>query len=185
MSTAAGQESSDPFIAFAAVIVGAVIVGLTSWLTTRRTLAVDQQLARAARDETRRQAITDRTSAFLAASYHGVLSLRDLALAGLAEKSQVEKDEVWPTVDRVNSALVAVQINDPEDVVRAVEAIDRAMVTLAREAKDLAFTHEEWRARRCELIGELPELAIQAARAHALQLQTGIPSGASTTWMRR
>lgn len=180
MPTAADSGFSEQLVIVLATVVGALIASLIGWLSNRHTVAVDKQLARAARDEARRQAITDRTSTFLAASYHGVLSLRDLALADLAGKQRVEKTEVWPTVDRVNSALVAVQINDPEDVVLAVEAIDAAMVVLAREAKENVFTPEEWRARRKELMAQLPKAAIHAARGHALQLQTGSASEAAT-----
>lgn len=171
MNVSVGSNVAGPLVTLLAAVVGAGIASLVTWLNTRRTVSVDQQLAQAARDETRRQAITDRTSAFLSASYHGVLSLRDLAIAEQAMKQPLEKSEVWPTVDRVNSALVAVQINDPEDVVRAIEAIDSAMVVLAREAREIVFTHDEWRIRREELIGALPARAIQAARNHAIGLQ--------------
>lgn len=135
-------------------------------------MKAEHQLAQASRDEARRQAMTDRTSAFLAASSHALLSLRALALAEMADKPNLERTEVWPTVDRVNSALVAVKINDPDDVVTAIKAVDDALKHLAQEANQLTFSHQQWSARK-ESLRDLSEQAIAVARAHALILQTG------------
>lgn len=157
----------DQWGALIAAVVGAFIALVASWLSARMQAASGERLALAARREADQLAMTQRLSAYLAASYHGVLSLRDLALAEPGAKSSAEKQEVWPSVDRVNSALVAVRINDSEPVVAAVEALDRAMVTLAGEARTGSFTHDQWLARRHELIGALPEAVIDAARGRA------------------
>lgn len=155
----------DQLIALLGAVVGAGIAATAAVITTRRKVSAEWKLADEIRLQARHLAVTERVSTYLAASYHGVLSLRDLALADYGDKLRIEKAEVWPTVDRVNSALVAVQINDSVGIVAAIEAIDASMVVLAREARDVRFTHDEWRARRNQLMGQLPQQAIAAARA--------------------
>ena len=159
------MAAMDQLIALIGAVVGAGIAATAALITSRRKVSAELNLADENRLQARKRAVTERVSTYLAASYHGVLSLRDLALADYGDKLRIEKAEVWPTVDRVNSALIAVQINDSADIVAAIEAIDASMVILAREARDVRFTHDEWQARRNELMGQLPQQAIAAARA--------------------
>ena len=158
--------SSGPLLALLGAVIGAAIASAVAWLNTRHATAADQRLAQAARDEARRLGITERVSTFMAATYHAVLSLKAVALAEAHDKQHVNRAEFWAAVDRVNMALVAIRINDAEDLVQSVEAIDSALILLSREARDRTFTQAEWRIRRTEIMGRKPEDATETARMH-------------------
>lgn len=153
----------------AGVVVGAVI----TWVVARLAAREQRDLAQAARDEANREALTERTSAFVAATYHAVLSQSDLAMAPMERKARIWQVQVWPTMDRVNTALVAIKVNDPDDLVKAVTRLDRALVALKEAANETTYTAEEWSTKRDGVIGTLPEDAIQVARRHARALATG------------
>ncbi|GHH66293.1 hypothetical protein [Promicromonospora soli] len=157
-------------------IVGAGIATLGSWLTTRQQTDSAKMLDESRAAEQRRIAMTERVGQFLAATYHGITSLRQLALAESELKSTVEKVEVWPIVDRLNSALVAIEVNDPEDVVDTARRIDRAVYALSKAAGSETFTQESWRAKRQEHMANLPVELKQIVRQHATRLQAGILS---------
>lgn len=106
-------------------------------------------------------------SEFLSASHHAALSLRRLAVAPASEKAAIESAHVWPVVDRVNRALVAVEINDSDALADAVRAVDRALVVLTHEARVRTFTGDEWTTRRDAVISNLPDLAKSVARSEA------------------
>lgn len=148
-------------------LLGAALAATVAVVNTQRLIRKDEKLANLAQSDLRRQELTERAANLIAATYHAVLSLRDLALTEPERKPVVEKTEVRPTVDPVNRALSAIRINDPYDLVQAVEAIDRALVTLAKEANKRAFTYEEWRSYRTQIMSDKPEQAIAIARRYA------------------
>jgi hypothetical protein len=108
--------------------------------------------------------LTTRVSHYLAATHHGVLSLRGVALASMRRKLTAERREVWPTIDRVNAALIAIKINDPDELVEAAVALDKAMVELARLARRTVYTRSEWINVRHATIGTHPQRVIEVAR---------------------
>lgn len=148
-------------------VFGAGLTAAVAIVNTRRLIRKDEHLALLAQQDAHRQQLTERSATFVAATYHAVLSLRDLALANASDKPRIEKMEVWPTVDPVNRALSAIRINDPEEIVEAAEAIDEALVILSKEAHQRMFTHDEWSHRRGEVMADRPERAIAVARQHA------------------
>lgn len=170
---------TEPYAPFMPIDVAALITAVASaviaagaavWATVRQTQS-ERELLLSIQAEQRRQGLTDRSSVFLAATQDGVLRLRDLAVADLESKDRVDKECVWPTVDRVNTALLAIKVNEPDQVVDAANELDRAMVALAKAARERVYTVEEWRQRRGEIVGLKPERVIEAARTHALLLQ--------------
>ncbi len=154
-------------------IVGAGIVALVTWINGLRETRKDVQLALNARGEHRRVAMTERVSDYLAAAHHGVASLRDVALAPAELKNDLEKRETWPTVDRVNRALVAIQVNDDADLVVAVQRVDQAMIQLASLAMTKTFLEDEWRSVRRMAMNGLTEAVVATARSHAKKLVDG------------
>jgi hypothetical protein len=156
-------------------VLGAVIAALVSLLNTRRRANAEQRLARATLAEGRSLALTDRASAFLAAATHFSLSLRDMALADSLQKSIIEKSEVWPSVDRANSTLFAIGINDSDALGKAAKDLDEALVKLSRDAKNAVYTPEEWEKHRREVLGSLPEDVIRVARQEAQGFRDGAP----------
>lgn len=153
-----------------ATIVGAGIAALVTWVNGQRETRKDERLAQEARAEHRRVAMTERVSDYLAAAHHGVASLRDVALAPAHLKQELEKQEIWPTVDRVNRALVAIQVNDGQDLVLAVQRVDQAMVQLAKAAMAKSFSEGEWRSARRDVMNGLTEGVVAVARSHATRL---------------
>lgn len=147
-------------------VIGAALAACIAFVNTNRLIRKDEKLANREEERLRRQDLTERSAALIAATYHAVLSLRDLALAEPDEKAAIEKSDVWPTVDPVNRALSAVRINDPDDLVQAAEAIDQALIVLARQAREHVFTHEEWRRCRAEHMADKPGQAITVARRY-------------------
>ncbi|MFT4297207.1 MAG: hypothetical protein QM582_17535 [Micropruina sp.] len=157
--------------ALAAAVLTAVIAAFAALWTSWRQVRNQRELLQVTQAEQKRQALTDRCSTYLAATQHAVLQLRDVAMADMESKDEADREKVWPTVDRVNTALVAIKLNDPDELVEAARQLDDAMVELLRAARDQQYTQAEWRARRNEIIGKKPELVVQAARAQALKLQ--------------
>lgn len=153
-----------PTFALAGAVVGAAITAAITWLNGRREADESRDLiARRSREESR-ASLAARASEYVAATYHGVLALRDVALAPIEEKRAVEKVEVWPTVDRVNRALINIEINDSPAFVSAVQELDAAMVLLARTATEAVYDLDSWRAARARIIGDLPKRVKDAAK---------------------
>lgn len=125
--------------------------------------------------EQHRLAMTARASEFLAASYHAVVSMRDVALAPEDQKQTVEKSEIWPTVDRVNRSLTALKVNDLEEVVAAAEALDQALLELSRSVQSKQWDMDGWRAERARIVGDLPDKVTAVVRKHAQELQKSRP----------
>jgi hypothetical protein len=148
-------------------VIGALITGVMTLKSTERQTEADRTLASIALAEDRRAALAQRTSEYLAATHHGVLSLRDYAMAGVEDKRAFEKSEVWPTVDRVNRTLVAIQVSDIDHVVEAARKIDEAMVDLSQLATLKRYSREEWSELRDARWGGLDDALIRAARAQA------------------
>lgn len=159
-------------IALVGVVIGGVMTGLASWLAARSQARSSEQLAARRSREEARSGVQGRVSSYLAATYQGVLSLRDMALAETEAKPAIEKAEVWPTVDRVNAALVAIRVCDSGALVAAVNTFDVAMVQLAADARNEVFTHDTWRARRTEVIGTQYDRVVSAARDDIERLNT-------------
>jgi hypothetical protein len=98
-----------------------------------------------------------------------------MALADPSRKATVEKAEVWPTVERANSTLFAIGINDYEALRRAARDLDQALVKLSQDAKDSTYTPEEWERHRHEVLGVLPEEVLRVARQEAQGYRDGAP----------
>ncbi len=158
-------------VALITAVASAVIAAGAAVWTSLRQVGSERELLLLTQAEQRRQGLTSRSSAFLSATQDGVLRLRDLAIAEMADKDDVDKELVWPTVDRVNTALFAIKVNEPDDLVDAANALDRAMVTLAKAARERVYTIDEWRQKRSEIIGLTPERVVDAARRQAELLQ--------------
>lgn len=164
-----------PVFTLVGTFLGATAAATVGWFDTRRRHHHEWRRDEVALAEQQRLAMTNRISEFLASTYHAVLSVRDVALAAPDEKRDVEKREIWPTVDRVNRCLTAVRVNDSAAVVAAVEALDRALVELSRKARAREYDYEEWRALRLDVIRDLPDGIIVVARREARGLQAGSP----------
>jgi hypothetical protein len=162
----------DPTVAaLAGTVVGAGISSLVAWLISRQQTKHEQRLATAAAAEKRRIAVGERAGDFLAATYHAVLALRDYAYAEVADKPRLEKSEVWPTVDRVNRALTAIEVNEPQTIVDSVRRLDRALVVLARLAAERSHAPDEWSERRQVTLGTLADDVKAAVRGYMNQVQ--------------
>ncbi|QTE28536.1 hypothetical protein [Pengzhenrongella sicca] len=149
--------------------VGGAITAATTWMNGRKEAAESRDLnARRIREESR-SSLAARASEYLAAAYHGVAALRDFALATIDGKPVLEKREVWPTLDRVNRALINIEINDSPTFVRAALELDAAMTALSRSAGAVVHDQDSWRTARRTIIGDLPEKVKDAAK-HDLSL---------------
>lgn len=93
--------------------------------------------------------------------------MRDVAMAPDEDKKTFEKSDIWPTVDRVNRALVAIRVSDVAPVVEAANSLDAAMVRLSKLAQAKEHTREEWTEVRFGEINALDEALVQAARTQA------------------
>lgn len=156
-----------PLFTLVGALLTAVIAALVAILNSRRETAKEERLLAITQAEQYRQALTDRASTYLAMTYHAVLSMRDLAEAEPRKKALVDKQVVWPTVDPVNRALVAIKINDAPEVVAAATALDTAMVELSRKALGQRYTRDQWREIRTQTIGDKPDQVVEAARRQA------------------
>lgn len=158
-------------VALITAVASAVIAAGAAVWTSLRQAGSERELLLLTQAEQRRQGLTSRSSAFLAATQDGVLRLRDLAVAEMPRKDDIDKEFVWPTVDRVNTALFAIKVNEPDELVEAANALDRAMVALSKAARERVYTIDEWRQVRGQIIGLAPERVIEAARIQARLLQ--------------
>ncbi|WP_454085375.1 hypothetical protein [Georgenia sp. Marseille-Q6866] len=89
----------------------------------------------------------------------------------MEHKRTVAKVEVWPTVDRVNRALVHIEINDSAALVQAAKELDAAMMLLDQNATSSVHDLDSWRTTRAEIIGDLPERVKDAARVQLQELK--------------
>ncbi len=164
-----------PVFTLIGAIVGATITATVGWFESRRRREHDRRQDDAALAERQRVAMTSRASEFLAATYHAVLAMRDVALAPDDHKREIEKREIWPTVDRVNRCLTAVKVNDSNELVAAAVALDAALVELSRSAHSMQYDQESWRLERTRIVGDLPDRLTTIARREARALQSGKP----------
>jgi hypothetical protein len=152
--TDSSAPSSAVWLGLAGVLIGALIAGLFSWLASRKQINSDQRIASARVVQDRQVAMTERATAFLAATYGAFASLRDLAVAPISEKRALDKREVWPSAYAMTKALVAIRINDSPELSQAADKFDLALRTLGTRARVSEFTHDDWtRERDSELAG--------------------------------
>lgn len=164
-----------PLFTLIGTFVGAAVSATVGWFESQRRRDHDRRKDDAALAERQRTAMTQRASDLLAATYHAVLSMRDVALASIDEKGEIEKVEIWPTVDRVNRCLTAVKVNDSSEIVAAAIALDAALVELSRCALTRGYDLEGWRLERAKIIADLPDRLIAIVRREARELQSGKP----------
>lgn len=160
-----------PVFTLIGTFVGAAVSATVGWFDSRRRSDHDRQRDEMALAEQERLAMTERASEFLAATYHAVVSMRDVALAPADQKQKFEKTEIWPTVDRVNRCLTAVQVNDIDDVVEAAVAIDSALVVLSRSIRSKQWDMDGWRSERSRIVGDLPNQMTVVVRKRAQEIQ--------------
>ncbi|TFV70541.1 hypothetical protein E4P39_19855 [Blastococcus sp. CT_GayMR19] len=88
-----------------------------------------------------------RLGAFLGATHAVSLAVSKLARASESDKADVEA-EADETADRMNTALAAVRVAEPNLVVSAARALDRYLIELLDDARSSQWEREAWRQRR-------------------------------------
>lgn len=159
-------------VSFFSAIVGGLITAGSAYFVTRHQTRVDRQITSGGFVLKRQEAMTDCTAGFLAATTHATLALRDFALAEQEKKHEVEETDVWPTVDPVNRYIIAIEINDPDDLVAAAQRVDAALVALNRLAASRKFTPDEWTATRRQELGDSRDQFKRTARKNITELST-------------
>jgi hypothetical protein len=105
-----------------------------------------------------------RLSTYLSGTYASVPSISELARAGANDKTDVERQLVWPHTDRVNSAFTQIELHDSRELVEAVRDFDSALVELVRQARTRQYERLEWRPIRKSVLGASLEVVKQAGR---------------------
>jgi hypothetical protein len=102
----------------------------------------------------RREARSSRLTEYLAGTYGGVLAIGQVARAPRERKTELEREVVWPYMDRSNTALTAIELHDAADLVAAIQAFDAAVVELVGWARDREYDRPAWRDQRHAVLDE-------------------------------
>lgn len=129
--------------ALIAVLVGAAAAALTTWLLDIRR---DREAER--RRELESRAL--RLAEFLGATHQGALSIGLLAAKRLGDEKDLFLTGQFYTESetRESTALNAIQLLDPEDVVKACLRLHAALVALEKDALGRQWSTGEWSVRR-------------------------------------
>ncbi len=96
----------------------------------------------------RRERLSNRLTEFLSSTYACVLAIGQVARADGTLKDELERDLVWPYIDRTNQALSEIEIHDKEELVTAAVQLDRGVAKLMQLARASQFDRADWRAHR-------------------------------------
>lgn len=131
--------------ALMAALVGAVVAAVTTWLLDiRRDRSSDR------RQEQESRAL--RLAEFLGSTHQGALSIGLLAAEPMEKKADFFTGEFYTSSEtRESTALNAIQLLDPEEVVKACLRLHAALVALEREALSQHWNAEEWGAQRISI----------------------------------
>lgn len=131
--------------ALIAALVGAAAAAITTWLLDiRRDRATDR------RQEQESRAL--RLAEFLGSTHQGALSISLLAAEPMSTKTEFFTGEFYTSSEtRESTALNAIQLLDPEEVVKACLRLHAALVVLERQALAQQWNVEEWSAQRAKV----------------------------------
>lgn len=124
-----------------AALLGAVLGGL---------IAVSLQVVQISvqhRSERKRDS-ESRLAEYLAGTHAAVLAISAVARAPIASREELERELVWPLLDRVNTALTRIELLEPGRIRTATHTLDAAVVDLARKARAFEGSREDWHELR-------------------------------------
>lgn len=142
-----------------AALVGAGVTGVVA-------IAVQVLGGLMSARSSRREARSDRLTEYLAGTLGGALAIGQVARAPSDQKAHLERELVWPYMDRSNNALTAIELHDAAELVAAVQAFDRAMVELMELAREREYDRQAWRAERHAVLADRLAQVKQIGRRH-------------------
>lgn len=130
--------------------------------------AIGTQLvsARLRREDHRANDRASRIAAYLAATHGVVINLGRIARAPMASKRELAESPMYVArEDTVNEQLNAIKLVDAATLISPVLELDHCLIQLRRDAQERQWDESRWIARRAEVLRDVVERVVNAARA--------------------